>query len=53
MGVAKEAVWDDLNGEVGDVLIKRLATRSAFIAARRQSPLAKQARLSSMQASAS
>ena len=50
VGAAKDAVWSDLNGEVGDVLMKRLANRSALIAARRQSPLGKQAR-PSLQAS--
>jgi hypothetical protein len=39
VGASKDEVWSDLNGEVGDVLLKRLATRSAALASRRQSPL--------------
>ena len=40
VGQPKDEVWADLNGEVGGVLMKRLVSRSALLASRRQSLLA-------------
>ncbi len=44
VGQAKQDVWSDLNGEVGGVMMRRLVSRTAQLAAagRRQSTLAPQ-----------